>query len=162
MPNLVDRFIYSRDLVSLLIGWETNSLWIHTERKNRAGDKWVGAHAITGVQARPLDWAGKLEREAIYSRSVTDAQYEAAMSFQESKIGAPYGYLDIVGLAIHKRIGLSDHEIICSAFSIMCDQAAGIYPLNCEPEFDALITPETYHLSSHFIGNRIECAPKSG
>jgi len=77
------------------------------------------------------------------------------MTWLESKLGAPYDYADIVGLAIHKRIGASDHEAICSAVMIDLMMKAALEPLNCLEGYDYLITPETLHLSPVFIGKRI-------
>jgi hypothetical protein len=152
MPYLETRFIFDDDLVSKLIGWTTDSLWCHTEGKSRDGESWVGAHAGSGVQARPLDYCKPI-REKRYQVPVTDKQYELAMNWQESKIGIPYGYKDILGLLLHARIGISDHELICSAFEIERYMNAGIYPLNCQLAFAPLITPETFHLAPMFINN---------
>jgi hypothetical protein len=158
MPYLETRFIFDSDLVSRLIGWQTDSLWCHTEGLSRDGKSWVGAHAGSGVQARPLDYCKPL-RERRYRVPVTEEQYERAMKFQESKIGTPYNLIDIIGLALHKRIGASEHEMICSAFEIERYMYAGIYPLNCLEGFAYLVTPETLHLSPIFIGHRVQDTP---
>lgn len=152
MPYLETRFIFDDDLVSKLIGWTTDSLWCHTEGLSRDGKSWVGAHAGSGVQARPLDYCKPI-RERRYRIAVTEKQYELAMAWQESKIGTPYDYKDILGLALHARIGASHHELICSAFETERYMNAGIYLLNCQEGFVYLVTPETLHLSPLFIGN---------
>jgi hypothetical protein len=154
MKHLVVRFICSADLVSKLITWTTDSLWCHTEALSRDGKSWIGAHAGTGVQARPLDWA-QTTREAVYAVPVVDECYERAMAFLEAKIGTPYNYQDIVGLALHARIGASDHRIICSALMAEFLMEADLQPLNCLEEFAYLVTPETLHLSPIFIRRRI-------
>jgi uncharacterized protein YycO len=154
MTYITIRFVFEPGLVSKLIGWQTDSLWCHTEALSRDGQSWIGAHAGTGVQARKLNWM-KPVREARYAVQVTDEQYDAAMTWLESKIGEPYDYADIVGLALHRRLGASDHEIICSALMTEFMQNAGIRPLNCLEGYDYLITPETLHLSSVFIGKRV-------
>lgn len=154
MPSLVIRFISAPDIVSRLIEWTTDSIFCHTEGLSPDGKLWIGAHAHTGVQARPLDWV-KPSFERRYAVPVTDAQYAAANKYMTSKVGTPYDYLDIVGLALHKRIGASDHTIICSAFMLQWLMAAGLYPLNCLEPFAYLITPETLHLSPLFIGKGI-------
>jgi len=155
MKSLVIRFIDEPGIVARLISGWTDSLFCHTEGLSRDGKSWVGAHAGTGVEGRPLDWS-KPTFERVYSIPVTDEQYELAMRFMESKIGTPYGYEDIVGLLIHRRIGLSEHEVICSAFMTLWLMAAGLRPLNVLEEYAALITPETLHLSPLFIGRRVE------
>ena len=105
MKNLVIRFVDERGLVTKLITWNTSSLWCHTEALSRDGLSWIGAHAGTGVQARPLDWAAKtttLERK--YAIPIEDAAYAQAMLWLESQVGAAYDYKDIVGLLFHKRL----------------------------------------------------------
>lgn len=151
MPNLTIRFIDTPDLVSRLITFTTDSLWCHTESLSRDGKSWIGAHAGTGIQARPLDWCKPI-RERRYSIPVTDEQYETAMGWLEEKVGMPYDYTDIVGLAIHKRIGASKSRVICSAAMLEFMMAASLMPLNCQGNFSYLITPEVLHLSPVFIG----------
>jgi hypothetical protein len=154
MPGEITiRFLMADDIVSRLISWSTDSLWCHTEALSRDGQGWIGAHAGTGVQKRPLDWCAPT-REARYALPVPPALYEAAMAWLEAKQGMPYSYEDIVGLALHKRIGVSDHEVICSALMTQFLQQAGHQPLNCLESFSYLITPETLHLSPSFIGRR--------
>lgn len=154
MPNLVIRFIDTSDLVSRLITWTTDSLWCHTEALSRDGKSWIGAHSGTGIQARPLNWCKPI-RESQYAVPVTESQYETAMTWLESKEGLPYDYEDIIGLAIHKRIGQSKSRVICSAAMLEFMMKADLLPLNCLEEFSYLITPETLHLSPLFIGKLI-------
>jgi len=154
MAWLTIRFINEPGIISRLITWTTDSLFCHTEGLGRDGQSWVGAHAGTGVQSRPHDWC-KPTFERRYSIPVTNEQYEAAMRFMDSKIGCPYDYEDIVGLALHSRIGVSDHEIICSAFMLLWLRAGGLEPLNVLPDWAYLVTPETLHLSPIFIGRGI-------
>lgn len=154
MSKLVIRFINEPGIVSRLIAWSTDSLFCHTEGLGRDGKSWVGAHAGTGVQARAYDWC-KPTFERRYAILVTDEEYEQAMRFMDSKIGLPYNYVDIVGLAIHSRVGASEHELICSAFMLLWLQSAGLEPLNVSEPFAYLITPETLHLSPLFIGRMI-------
>jgi len=59
MPVLTVRFINTRGFVSRLITGETFSLMDHVEAMDRTRTKWVGAHAGTGVEARPLGWSGQ-------------------------------------------------------------------------------------------------------
>jgi hypothetical protein len=152
---LETRFIMESDLVSKLIGFSTNSLWCHCEGLSRDGLHWVGAHADGGVQARPLDWAKGITRERRYRKAVSHLEYELAMGFQESHIGMPYNFENIVGLSLHRRIGVSDHEIICSSFELRRYMATGaerLYPLNVLERYSYLITPETLHLSPIWMG----------
>ena len=148
------RFIAGSDIVSKLIEFTTDSLFCHTEALSRDGSHWIGAHAKTGVEARPLNWC-KPEFGRRYSIPVTPALYEQGMYWLESKLGTPYDYADIVGLALHSRKGGSDHEIICSALMIQFMQQTGLQPLNCLEQFAYLITPETLHLSPVFIGRGV-------
>jgi hypothetical protein len=154
MKLLTIRFINEPGLASRLISWATDSLFCHTEGLSRDGRSWVGAHAGTGVQARPLNWCTPT-RERRYAIPVDDYLYDKATAFMESKIGEPYDYADIVGLALHARLGASDHEIICSTFMLQWLNAAGIWALNVTEPFAYLITPETLHLSPLLIGRGI-------
>jgi uncharacterized protein YycO len=154
LPNLTIRFINEADLVSKLIAWQTDSLWIHTEALSRDGKHWIGAHAGTGVQARPLNWC-KPTREAVYAVPVTDVQYEAAMAWLEDKLGEPYNYKSIVGIALHVRL-TADGTTDCSALMLAYLMQGGHFPLNCLEGFEYLITPETLHLSPTFIGRKID------
>ena len=158
MPNLTIRFIDGSDVISKLITWTTDSLWCHTEALSRDEKHWIGAHAGTGIQARSLDWCNPI-RERRYSIPVTDSQYEIAMTWLESKEGLPYDYVDIIGLAVHKRIGASNHEAICSAAMIELIMKTSLMPLNCLEGFSYMITPETLHLSPLFIGKCIYSFP---
>ena len=152
MKSLTIRFINEPGIVSKLITWQTDSLFCHTEALGRDGKSWVGAHAVTGVEARANDWC-QPTFERRYELPVTDEQYEAAMLWLESKIGMPYNYLDIVGLTIRRRIGATDHEFTCSAFMYEFMWSAFLVPLNVLPEYGFLCTPETLHLSPLFIGH---------
>ena len=154
MPLLTIRFINEPDLVSRLITWTTDSLFCHTEGLSRDGEHWVGAHSGTGVQARALNWC-KPTFERRYAVPVSTERSEDAMAFMDAKVGCPYDYADIVGLALHKRIGASDHAVICSAFMLLWLQAAGLHPLNVLEQFAYLVTPETLHLSPLFIGRGV-------
>lgn len=158
MSALTIRFIFDPSLVSRLIAWTTDSLWCHTEALSRNGESWIGAHAGTGVQARPLNWT-KVTRERRYAIPVTDAQYDAAMSWMEDKIGEPYDYADIVGLGLHDRKAHNSSELICSSFMLEWMTHAGLLPLNVLPRWAYLITPETLHLSPLFAGRCIYNSP---
>lgn len=151
MPNLIIRFIYEPGIVSKLIAWQTNSLWCHTEALSEDGMQWIGAHARTGVQARPLTWCTPL-RERRYRVNVDAASYARAHKWLRSKIGTPYNYEDIAGLALHWRIGFKKRAIICSALMTDFLNVAGLEPLNVLPKYSYLITPETLHMSKIFIG----------
>lgn len=153
MSALVIRFIDTPGFVSSAITWVTSSLWDHTEALSRDGKSWIGAHAGTGVQARPLDWC-KPTREARYAIPVPDVDWNKAHTWLESKIGTPYDYKDIVGILLKRRIW-SGNRVICSALMTQFMQQAGLEPLNILPEYDALVTPETLHLSPLFIGRGI-------
>jgi uncharacterized protein YycO len=157
MPVLTLRFINSRDIISKLITGMTFSLICHTEGMNRSGDGWIGAHAFTGVQERPLDWCKNLTWERRYDIPVTDEQYEAAMEFLESKIGTPYNYRSILGIVIRKRTLTSRDRVDCSDLMLQWLWAAGQEEevLNVRPGESWMITPEILHLSSLLIGKCI-------
>jgi len=155
MYNLTIRFINSSDLISKLITGETFSLICHTEGMNRAGDGWIGAHAFTGVQDRPLDWCKNLTWERRYNIPVTKLQYEQAMSFLESKIGTPYNYRSIFGILARKRDFTDRKGIDCSDLMLQWLWAADQTVLNVRPGESWMVSPETLHLSPLFIGRSI-------
>lgn len=155
MPSLTIRFINEPGIISRLVSWSTDSLFCHTEGLGRDGQSWVGAHSGTGVQSRPNNWC-KPTFERRYAIPVTQERYEVAMQFMDAKIGCPYDYTDAVGLALHSRIGVSNHEIICSAFMLLWLQAGGLEPLNVMESFAYLVTPETLHLSPIFRGRGVK------
>lgn len=96
--KIVVRFIASRSVIGWLIRFGTMSLFEHVECLSRDGQGWVGAHAWTGVEKRPLDWAGKLIRDYRYELEVTEAQFEAFHEFIEGMEGTRYNYMLIAGV----------------------------------------------------------------
>lgn len=152
MKTLTIRFINASDIVSKLITGDTFSLICHTEGMNRAGDGWVGAHAFTGVESRPLNWCRNKTWERRYEIPVTDEQYDAAMKFMESKIGTPYNYRSIAGLFLHDRRLTNRTRIDCSDLMLQWLWAAGQTVLNVRSGESWMITPEILHISPLFIG----------
>ena len=154
MTDLVIRFIDTPGFISRAITWATDSLWDHTEALSADGTSWIGAHAGVGVRAMPRDWCSPT-RERRYAVPVGDLDFWAAHNWLLGKIGTKYDYSDIVGLLVKKRTWDS-HRVICSSLMTQFMQQAGLQPLNCLSGFDALITPETLHLSPLFIGRAIK------
>jgi hypothetical protein len=152
---LTIRFIGAYDITSKLIEWSTNSLWCHTEALSRDGSTWIGAHAFTGVQARPLDWCKTTVRVATYAVVVSDTDYERSMTWLEHRIGTKYDYTGVFGLAVHKRINGDAPRVDCSMLMLGYLMLAGLQPLNCLESYAYLVTPETLHLSPLFIGRGV-------
>jgi uncharacterized protein YycO len=148
--KLVVRFIAAPDLLSRIIMWLTNSLWCHCEILSRDGTGWVGAHAWTGVQKRPLDWI-KPSRERCYAIPLHAKNYKAAHDWLEAQLGLPYDYTGCLGILLHYRIH-SKKGRDCSNLAICAMQQGGLEPLNTLADYNYLITPETLHLSPVFIG----------
>lgn len=155
MPTLNIRFINTRGLVSRIITGATFSLIDHCEGKNRQGDAWVGAHAITGIEPRPLNWA---DEDLIwcreYSIPVTNDEYDAAMVFMEKHVAArtPYNYRGVFGVFAHERNATDRRRVDCSDFMLQWLWAAHQTVLNVRPGESWMITPELLHLSPLFIG----------
>jgi hypothetical protein len=125
----------------------------HCEGLSRDGQSWIGAHAWTGIEARPLDWADKdLLWERRYSIPVTDAQYKLAMAYMEASIGVKYDYRGILGMVLRQRKMYSTDRMDCSQFMCNWLMAAGLFPLNVLPMATWMVSPEMLHLSSLFIG----------
>jgi hypothetical protein len=163
MQTLTIRFINSKGFVSRLITGSTFSLMDHCEMLSRDGQSWIGAHAWTGIEARPLDWADKdLLWERRYAISMTDEQYGRAQTYIESSIGVKYDYRGILGIVLRRRKLYSTDRKDCSQFGTETLSsgylngklltAAGLRPLNVLPEYSWMVTPEMLHLSSLFIG----------
>jgi len=140
-------------IISKLIGWKTDSLWCHTEALSRDGKSWIGAHAGTGVQARPLNWC-KPTREARYAIPVSSFYYNLAMSWLEEQQGNPYNYRSILGIMLGIR-WTQENATDCSALMTGLLFKGGQVPLNTEIEFDYLISPRDLHLSGVLWGKRI-------
>ncbi len=144
------RFINSSDLIGRGIDWVTNSLWDHVEIETETGT-YIGAHAGSGVQERAADYC-KPTRERRYAIPCTDEELQAIMDSARKDIGVPYDYLDIGGIFLHDRRLHDKSREICSEW-VLAKSWKGMMMLNCLPDYDRLITPETLHLSSLLIGN---------
>ena len=153
MKFIAMRFIATRGFISdAIMRVEGISYIDHVEAMNRTGDKWIGAHAGTGVQARPLDWAKDIVWERRYALPVTDEECEDFHAFLESKIGAKYDYAGCLGLLLGNRKIDAPQTLDCSALQFDALWVAGQRALNVVPEFAHLVTPETLHLSNLWIG----------
>ncbi len=157
MPNLIIRFVATRSLVGWLIRFATMSLWEHCEVLSRDGTGWVGAHTWTGVEQRPLDWDKHVIEDRRYQIPVTEAQFKAAHDWLEGKLGTPYNYGVIAGIALHWRwlCCRFPNRVDCSELVTGFLQQAGFQPLNTLAAYDAMISPETLHLSSLFIDRQL-------
>lgn len=151
---IILRLLREMGIVSTLIDWEERGYLCHSETLDRTGLKWVGAHAGTGVQARPLDWC-RPKLELLYALPVTPAGYAAAMDRSDALIGRPYDYLDCIGIALHDPSLTQYHTIICSACSFDITLHGGVTLLNVEPQFEYKVTPDILHYSSHLMGRGI-------
>ncbi len=154
MPVLTVRFINTTGFISRLITGATFSLMDHVEVMNRARNGWVGAHAGTGVQDRPLNWADKnLIWVRQYDIPSTDAEYERGMAALEASVGTPYNYRGVLGVFLRLRGFTSAGRVDCSqnVENVLC-AAKGVPPLNVLPQFSWMVTPEILHLASIFIG----------
>ena len=151
MPFLFEtRFVNSGGFIAHGIDWITNSLFDHVEHRSRRGN-WIGAHWQDGVQERPANYLDKnLTREYRYGISLEPDIYNKMQDFAEQAIGAKYNKLDIFGLLFKHRELTSPHHYICSQFEIAVSDVGNLKALNVLPNFEYLITPETYHLSHIF------------
>lgn len=155
--SITIRFVATRTFVGWGVRFVTLSIFEHVEALSRDGSGWTGAHALTGVEKRPLDWDKHVIRDDRYAISVTQAQYNKFHLALESQIGVKYNYLLCLGIFLHWRwLALwSKDRKDCSQLMLWCLQMAGLQALNVLPEYDPLISPETLHLSSLFIGRRV-------
>ncbi len=170
MPSIVIRFINSKGLISRLITGETFSFMDHCEMLSRDGQSWIGAHAWTGIEARPLNWADKgLIWERRYALDVAQEKYDRAMAYMDACIGIQYDYRGIIGMLLRRRKMYSTDRKDCSQFATetlssgyvkgTLMQGAGLDVLNVLPAYTWRISPEVLHLSPLFIG---ECFYRFG
>jgi len=155
MPFLVTRFINSADLVAKLIDIGERGYLCHAEGLSRDKKGWVGAHAGTGVEKRPLDWCKDLTLELVYAFPVSNSTYEFSMAYQEKSIGLPYNYADILGMAVFDPNINDNHAVECAQFELARYMAGGIRPLNLLPQFTYKIDPDKLHLSNLWIGRMV-------
>jgi len=145
----------------------------HTEALNDAGNAWVGAHAFTGIEARPLDWADKdLLWERRYAIPMTAEQYGRAQAYMQACLAAKvkYDYRGCLGILLRRRKMYSTDRKDCSQFMTETLSsgylngrlltAAGLLPLNVLPDYTWMITPEMLHLSPLLVGNCIRTYPE--
>lgn len=159
---LLFRFIDGRGFISRAITLDTNSLFDHTElgvledatdwKKGVSG--WLGAHAKGGVEIRKPDYCTPF-RDYRYAVPVTQDAYNKAMTFAHAQVGVKYDLSDIAGLLLRVRRFHSPSREICSELMLQVAQAAGLNPLNVDPPYAYLVTPDMFHLSPIFIGRRV-------
>ena len=70
------RFVAGGGFVGDSICWVTNSLFQHVEFGTPEGT-WIGAHAGTGIQERPADYA-KYSREFVYEVPAAESAHVLA------------------------------------------------------------------------------------
>jgi hypothetical protein len=150
MTDFKLRFITAPGFVSWSIRQVTFSEFSHVEMLSSSGQSWIGAHAGTGVEARPLNYCvPTFERR--YAIPVTDEQFAAGQAYMRSKIGTPYNYADIAGLLLHRNI-TTRGRAICSQFGFDTFYAMRIVALNILPGYDFRATPDILHLAPILSG----------
>lgn len=149
------RFVAGGGFVGGSIRWVTNSLFQHVEFGTPEGT-WIGAHAGSGIQERPGDYA-KYSREFVYDVPATDSQRAQLMIWARNQIGTQYNYADIIGLLVRKRKWTTPNRLICSQFCTLglLEVYGASRVLNVLGEYAYLITPETLHLSPLFVGRMV-------
>lgn len=151
MADFRIRFIAEDRFVSWAIRQVTFSEFSHVEMLSSDEQSWIGAHAGTGVEARPLNYC-KPSFERRYAIPVTDGQFEAGQAYMRSKIGTPYNYSDIAGLLFHRNI-TTKGRAICSQFGFDTFYAMRMLALNILPGYDFRATPDILHLSPLLSGH---------
>jgi hypothetical protein len=168
MAHVGIRYINGSDFIAKGIDWVTHSLLDHaefwfdaesmavvlvilskhgmsTEGLSPEGG-YLGAHAGSGIQFRPLDYCVPTW-ERRYKLSCTDENFEALVVSAFGKIGTGYNYLGIGGILLRMRKMTSDIREFCSEFCFDETFKVGIFMLNAREHYKNLITPESLHLS---------------
>jgi hypothetical protein len=153
MPNLILRFLNSSDFIGRDIDFITAGYLDHVEFGTPTGT-WIGARAEGGVQERAADYAKGITLELRYSLPVSDAQYNAIMTFARAQIGKGYDFLDIASILVHANWHSADRWI-CSELVCAACETGGLYLLNVEPELTRRITPDRVHLSPELIDKMV-------
>lgn len=145
------RFITNPGFVSWAIRRATFSEFSHAEIISEDQHSYIGAHAGSGVQERPLDYCHPtFERR--YAIPCTEVQLAKIMFHARSRIGTSYSYGDIVGLLFHHNLP-THGRVICSMFVYQEALIGGIQMLNVLPDYANLVTPDSLHLSPLLVGN---------
>ena len=168
MSNLGIRYINGSDFIAKGIDWVTDSLWDHAEfwfdaeamavvlailtKHGMSTDGlpaeggYLGAHAGSGIQFRPLDYCIPT-RERRYKLACMDAQFESLVVSAFGKRGTQYNYLGILGILTRLRKLSSNVREFCSEFCFDETFKVKIFMLNALDEYRNLITPESLHES---------------
>lgn len=152
MPVIV-RFIKTEGFVSDVISALTGSLFDHVEFGTPEGT-WIGARDQGGVQERAADYCSPV-REYVYEIPSTDEEQIDLLAWARAKIGTPYNFEDIAGLALQVRALNNPKEDICSEFCCvgLLKTFGAERVLNVLENWAYRVTPETLHLSPLFVGN---------
>ena len=152
MPNIVIRFITCDTVVDALIRMRTEGPVSHTELCLPDGT-FLGAQYPDGVQIRPAGYCRRT-LDLRYSLEVTEARYNAGMSFLRAQIGKPYNTVTVFGDLLNEGWtdpGSWDCSQLMAVFLMHC----GFVPLNVQMGYTPRITPSMLHLSPVFVGSRV-------
>lgn len=109
------RFVKSDDLISMAIRVDTLSKVSHTEAVLRDGTI-IGAYP-GGVARQPNDWDATSTDQMFVDVPCSAPTIEAWENWLVSKIGTPYDFAAITGLALHRDMH-TEGTTICSALMI--------------------------------------------
>lgn len=121
------RFVHCPDAISNAILFDTGGLYSHVEAVTPDG-KYLGAHADSGVQARPSDYdKGQFDRQRFLELTADDAMSAKFYHYLNAVIGEPYDFGAIAGFISH----FSVHEkarVICSALQDLALRGCLFFP----------------------------------
>lgn len=147
------RFVNNPGFVGAAIDILSDATVDHTEFDSGTG--WLGAHASGGIQNRPYDYM-KPSREFVFELEVPDGVYAEAMPWAMSRIGTPYNFAAIFGIALHDPNLNESGKLICSQFAYDMLLKLGFNPLNKQVIKPHDVTPGGLMLSPIFDGKLVK------
>lgn len=125
---IILRFVHHRIIGSDLIDYQTLGMYSHVEALTHDG-KYIGAHADTGVQARPIGYdAGTFDREKFLLLPADEVMSARFYHYLNAVIGEPYDFGAIACFVVHFDIH-QKHRVICSALQTLAVRWCGYLPV---------------------------------
>lgn len=111
---IILRFVHHRIIGSDLIDFQTSGMYSHVDALTPDA-KYIGAHASTGVEARPMGYdTGTFDREKFLLLPADPDTSGKFYHYLRATVGEPYDFGAIAGFVSHLDIH-QKHRIICSA-----------------------------------------------
>ena len=125
---IILRFVNHRIIGSYLIDFQSMGRYSHVEALTPE-KTYIGAHADTGVQARPMGYdAGTFDREKFLLLPAVSDISAKFYHYLKAVIGEPYDFGAIAGFVAHFDIH-QKHRVICSALQALALRGCQYLPV---------------------------------